>query len=177
MAILTRDELQRIPPPYRSFSDARIGELRKSANMTKKPQVFLSHSHRDNDLILNAIGLLSRFGGDPYVDWKDPGMPERTDAETARTIRSKITACPRFVLLASDRALASRWVPWELGFSDAIKGLSRIAILPVKDTASEYAGNEYLQIYSAIKSTTDEDFAVFAPGETKGVSLRSWIAE
>lgn len=176
MAILTRGELQKIAPPYRSFSEARMGELRKSANMTRKPQVFLSHSHRDGDLIMNAMGLLSRFGGDPYVDWLDAGMPERTDAETARAIRTKITTCPRFVLLASDRALASRWVPWELGYSDAVKGLPNIAILPVRDQASEYAGNEYLQIYSAIKSTTDAGFAVFEPGQDRGVSLRSWIA-
>lgn len=105
----------------------------------------------------------------------DPGMPDRTDATTAHTIRTKIYACPRFVLLASDRALSSRWVPWELGYSDAVKGLSHIAILPVKDTASDYTGNEYLQIYSAIKSTTDDDFAVFAPGEKQGTPLSRWI--
>jgi len=177
VAIITRSDLKGIAPPYRSFSEARAGELRKSAGVTRKPQVFLSHSHRDNDVVLNAMGLLAHYGGDPYVDWLDPGMPDRTDAQTAQSIKAKIDSCARFVLLASERALVSRWVPWELGFGDARKGLDRIAILPVRESDSEYSGSEYLQIYSSIRSTNDYDYAVFPPGQSRGPSLQEWIAE
>jgi len=47
--------------------------------------------------------------------------------------------------------LLSRWMPWEAGYFDALKG--RVAILPIFETDpgnESYTGQEYLGLYPYI---------------------------
>lgn len=80
-------------------------------------------------------------------------MPETTSGETAKRIKTVIEKCDRFVLLATDAAIESKWCNWELGFGDAKKYIDRIALLPIKQkytSDEDYKGNEYMQIYPHI---------------------------
>lgn len=76
-------------------------------------------------------------------------MPKITSGETAKKIKDRIKKCKRFILLATDGAVESKWCNWELGFADAIKG-KKAVLFPMKEKGSNYKGNEYMEIYSYI---------------------------
>lgn len=172
MTIISRSELLAIPR-YKTFAEARNAQ---ASRKMEKPIVFLSHSHLDNALVLSAVALLKSHGSDVFVDWMDDGMPDVTSGLTATIIRQKIQAASRLVLLASPSALASRWVPWGLGYADANKGLRQVAILPVREDWTTYPGSEYLQIYPSIQTNESGDHVVAFPGEkTDGAGLRYWL--
>lgn len=80
-------------------------------------------------------------------------MPKVTSAETATRIKDKISKCDKFILLATNRAIDSKWCNWELGFGDAKKFQDHIALFPMKPEGShdkDYKGNEYMRIYPYI---------------------------
>ena len=80
-------------------------------------------------------------------------MPQSTSSETASRLKAVIKRCDKFILLATDNAIESKWCNWELGFGDAQKFKDHIAIIPIKKKGGsdfQYKGNEYLFIYPYI---------------------------
>jgi len=176
MSILTVSQLKGYQAPYRSLENAR--SIQKSASLysRREPDIFLSHSHTDIDLVLWVTNLLKTHNETAWVDWKDPAMPEETEAKTALILREKITNCKRFMLLATNSSLISPWVSWELGYADSKKGMESIAILPIKPDNTSFSGNEYMRIYPSISITSANTLAVFAPGkDTGGIPLSNWL--
>jgi hypothetical protein len=114
--------------------------------------VFLSHKHSDRELVRKAIALFQSLGVAVYVDWLDSSMTTATSGQTAAKLKKKIKDCRKFVLLATDDAVASKWCNWELGLGDAAKYFQHIAILPIADPGKTWSGSEYLQIYPVVTS-------------------------
>ncbi len=112
--------------------------------------VFLSHSHKDSNLALGVQGLLEQQGLDVYIDWQDGAMPEKTNRQTAENIRQRIQACHRFLFLATENSLTSRWCPWEIGYADNVKEKNQILILLTEDDQGTIHGNEYLDLYCRV---------------------------
>lgn len=143
---------------YKSISlNESLGEIRKSYSYyeKKKTSVFLSHKHDDLEDLKGVIGFLERnYSVKAYIDSADPTMPAVTSGETAERIKQRITDCERFILLATNGAIESKWCNWELGFGDAQKMANKkIAIFPMKDKGQfdfQYKGNEYMDIYPSI---------------------------
>lgn len=123
-------------------------------NFSYKTTVFLSHKHDDLEDLKDLIGFLSsNYSVDVYVDSRDPGMPKETSGETAKRIKDIINKCDKFILLAIDGAIESKWCNWELGYGDAKKYRDKIALFPIKPKGTydwNYKGNEYMQIYPHI---------------------------
>ena len=75
-------------------------------------------------------------------------MPRVTSGKTASKIKTRIRQCDKFILLATNSAVESKWCNWELGYGDSQKfDNNDIAILPLKKadmTDSAYKGNEYI---------------------------------
>lgn len=141
--------------------------LRKSAaSRNMSGATFLSHSSKDNDLVVGAIRVLEGHGARVYVDEIDPEMPPYTTEETAGLLKSRIRQTKRFVLLASNNSKDSRWVPWELGVADGYKGLAKIALFPASESSQEkvWASWEYLGLYHRI-----------VWGDLKGHQQRVWM--
>lgn len=119
-----------------------------------KTKVFLSHKHSDLDELKDIIGFLeSKYNVDVYIDSMDKAMPTTTSGATATRIKSVIQKCDKFILLATDDAVESKWCNWELGFGDAQKFRENIAILPIKEKGQydfQYKGKEYMSIYPQI---------------------------
>ena len=117
--------------------------------------IFLSHSHKDKDIIKPVIAFLRMSGINVYVDWLDETMPKFTSRETAEKIQRKIKECDEFIVLLTENSKESKWVPWELGYSDGVKSLNKISILPIKrDLAtkdSDFTGVEYMHLYKVYK--------------------------
>lgn len=147
---ITRAELRSFAAEIPITEQAR---LRKSIQ-SRAPDgaTFLSHSSKDQDLVIGATRVLEGHGGRVYVDEIDPAMPPYTNDQTAALLKRRIAQARRFVLLASPNSKESRWVPWELGIADGEKGLSGIALFPAADSAYDqaWASWEYLGLYRRI---------------------------
>ena len=175
MAIITESQLRQ----YGILNEytERARQTRTSNRSAATATVFLSHSHQDRELVVGAVNFLANQGVRVYVDWLDPEMPEATNAATAARIKLAIGAHRKFIVLATERSLASRWVPWELGIADGSGKLPHTAILPVRRDNQSYSGNEYLDLYSRIIIADGGGAGVFPPNETNGIALAAWLAK
>lgn len=160
------------------INEYHAGIINKSAaGDSSRTSVFLSHKHGDEDLVRDAVALFSSAGVNVYVDWLDPDMPPVTNPETARRLKEKIRSSHKFVLLATDAAVESKWCNWELGLGDAAKFHEHIAILPAGSRGKQWKGTEYLGLYPVITSEYE-----YTPGSfyvehgQKRTPLANWLA-
>jgi hypothetical protein len=125
-----------------------LNEAVKSASTTQTFDIFLSHSVRDAEIVLGVKLLLEDLGKTVYVDWLDDPQLDRSRVTpgTAEKIRARMRQSRSLVYIHTENSSVSKWMPWELGFSDALHGA--VAILPVTRTADQsFHGQEYLGIY------------------------------
>lgn len=148
---------------------------KRASRVPGETYVFLSHSHHDADLVGAAASFLTTQGVYVYVDWMDRGMPSQTSSVTAARIKQKIDANHKFVLLVTENSRSSKWVPWELGCADGIRGLDHMAILGVEDRAGALKGSEYLGLYAQIWPSNDDDWVVVKPGQDRVKRLKDWL--
>lgn len=136
------------------LDDSRSPILEHSQYGARKITVFISHKHDDLDDLKGLLGFLeNRYGVKVYIDSRDPSMPKTTSAQTALNIRERIKGCDKFILLATNGAIESKWCNWELGYGDAQKFKKHIALYPIKPHGSQnnaYKGSEYMNIYPHI---------------------------
>ncbi len=151
---------------------------RKRSKYYNEVSIFLSHKHGETELIKQVITLLKKLGVSVYVDWLDSAMPKYTNGSTATRIKKKIRECQKFILLATEEAIKSKWCNWELGYGDSQKYFENIAVMPITDSPKQsFSGNEYLQIYPIITSeyyyaTTGSFYVEF---QGKRIKLEQWL--
>jgi hypothetical protein len=152
MSIITESKLKEYRPSTKSYQTTNsILTQFKNESKLFKTKIFLSHKHDEVQELEGAIAFLKSFGVEVYVDWLDDGMPKTTSGLTAVRIKEKIKDNHKFILLATEEAIKSKWCNWELGLGDAAKYIDHIAILPIKKEYSDFTGSEYLQIYPYIE--------------------------
>lgn len=141
---------------YRPDFDVRLEKKILSVFINKAEKeatgvtVFLSHKHNEKEVLENVMVLLKKVGVKVYIDWKDDEMPDETSGETAVRIKNKIEENKKFILLATNAAISSKWCNWELGYGDSKKYPNNIAIMPITENNGGWVGNEYLNIYPVI---------------------------
>ncbi|HRH49493.1 MAG TPA: toll/interleukin-1 receptor domain-containing protein [Panacibacter sp.] len=157
-----------------------MNEAKMESLSSKTTSAFLSHSHLDKELIEEANAFFKGLNISIYIDWMDETMPEKTSGATATKIKSKIITNDKFVLLATNNAIASKWCNWELGIGDTFKASSdKLLILPLADNRGHWTGNEFLQIYPRVEPVTKDSYSfydnifrvIYPDGRTK------WIDE
>jgi len=131
--LITQSDLASVPL-RKSFSESSATLLRNAATSfkaTRTYDIFISHSYSDADEILKLSTYLECRGFSTYVDWLRDRELDRSkvNSETAATLRSRMKCCRSLIYVASENATVSTWMPWELGYFDALKG--RVAILPI----------------------------------------------
>jgi len=85
-------------------------------------------------------------------------MPEKPNGITAAKIKSKILENDKFLFLATDSAVISKWCNWEVGIGDAYKlHYDKICLLPLSENNGSWLGNEYLQIYPRVEQVAGHD--------------------
>jgi hypothetical protein len=165
------------------YNDKLNENLARKSSDSKRLTVFLSHSHSDlvamgSDMIEVVKKLFGDLDIEVYIDAFDPDLPRVTSGDTANLLKTKIQSSEIFVLVATQNAVNSKWVPWELGFADSTKGLGKIAILPIADKDGRWTGSEYLQIYHQIRpSASGNNPILLPPGaitETNSKSYKVW---
>jgi hypothetical protein len=148
----------------------------RSAKSLARVSIFLSHSHKDKEIVEGFVNLLGDTGQITiYVDWQDETMPRVTSRETAQRIKLKINELDLFVVLATKNAMDSKWVPWEVGVADSVKRIDRIFVVPIVDSTGQYHGNEYMQLYQRIEISGQNQLAAFRPNEIYGSTMKDWL--
>ncbi len=144
---------------FNSYRVVRLDESRsavtKSYQFSLTTTIFISHKHDDLEDLKGIIGFLEKeYNVKAFIDSNDPSMPLKTSGETAKQIKDKIVLYDKFILLATNGAVESKWCNWELGFGDAQKfNKDNIALFPIKpkgECDSAYKGTEYMLIYPYI---------------------------
>lgn len=148
--------------PYDSFDTKVKGILNESLNQqktfspsTKTYDIFLSHSSSDASLVTGLKLELEDLGYSVYIDWIEDPLLNRANVtkETALVLQARMKQCKSLVYAFSENASNSKWMPWELGYFDGIKGT--VAVLPISKTSkSSFQGSEYLGIYFYIQIDT-----------------------
>ncbi len=153
MKYLTKEQLISFAPQPAELREQVEKRARFNALANAKPanSLFLSHSHKDRDLVLSIKKFLESRGIAVYVDWLDEGMPEETSAETAKAIKGKIESNNKFAVIVTENSKSSKWVPWELGFADKAKTLDNVLIIPISEASREFTGVEYMRIYYCLE--------------------------
>jgi hypothetical protein len=182
MAIITKAQLAGIA---RNNAGSRglsgfVNESRKFSKTNSNTSIFLSHSHHDKDVIEQAKIFFENLGVSIYVDWADKTMPESTNGITAQNIKNQIiSGNDKFVMLATNLAVSSKWCIWEVGIADPFKlPNKKMALLPLADNNGTWNGNEYLQIYPRIEKNSrqagGEGYYVWYPDGT-WETLENWL--
>lgn len=143
---------------FQTYADVRLNEARSTINeyslCTRKTTVFISYKHDELQDLKGVLGFLQKqYDVKVYIDSQDPSMPKITTATTATNLKARIKKCDKFILLATNAAIDSKWCNWELGYGDAQKFKAHIALFPLKPKGSYdylYKGAEYLSLYPYI---------------------------
>ena len=157
-----------------------INQQRTFSATTKTYDIFLSHSSSDAGLVAGLKLELEDLGYSVYVDWiEDPKLSRaNVTKETALVLQARMKQCKALLYAFSENATNSKWMPWELGYFDGIKGT--VAVLPISRTSkSSFQGSEYLGIYYYIQidtvSGTNKTALWVYETATKYIIFDSWI--
>ena len=129
-----------------------LHQQRKFSDTTKTYDIFLSHSSSDAGLVAGLKLELEDLGYSVYVDWiEDPNLSRRNvTKDTALVLQKRMKQCKSLIYAFTENATNSKWMPWELGYFDGIKG--KVAVLPISRTnKNDFQGTEYLGIYYYIQ--------------------------
>lgn len=188
MGIITKSQLTREASYFTKAFSLNESYSRSTATTT----VFLSHKHSDRKEVKELKSLLLQLNVKIYVDWLDPDMPRETRGETAVKIKQKIKENKKFILLATDGAVDSKWCNWELGFGDGEKyDTDEIALFPLREDYTNWKGTEYMQIYPTIEyedgtstnnagNVISKGYYVFQPsvnGSRSYKPLKTWLTK
>jgi hypothetical protein len=154
------DELRNAARRQRPMGIAKsLQEAKAAAQST----AFLCHSHKDETLAKGLQIVFAEVGSEVYIDWQDTALPPEPNQVTAEKIRKKITDLDLFLFLATPNSVASRWCPWEIGYADSRKPLTKIYIITTSDSNGWY-GNEYLKLYREIDYSEAGKLCAFPAG-------------
>ena len=182
ISFATKSDLRRIEA---DLSSERRSNLRNSAE-SRSPlnATFLSHSTKDEDLVVGAIEVLTNHGASVYIDKIDPAMPPYTSAVTANLLKARIRQSKKFVLLATENSKASKWVPWELGLADGYKDIRNLALFPALESAYEdsWTSWEYMGLYRKIvwgnlDGYQGQVWMVYDKEKNTATELSAWLCE
>ncbi len=172
------DVLTRSNPTNRYFYEGKVSS------------VFLSHKHNEVAPLKRVAHLLESLSTVVYVDWLDPSMPDHTCGKTAENIKKKINQYDKFILVATEGAIASKWCNWELGYGDAQKYASeKIALFPIRNDGRDWSGSEYLELYPVIGYIDNSQhipgfgylntgyYVFYHYGTKKAIRLETWLSK
>lgn len=154
MAFVTVAEARDAAEQSGTTSGLAESHVRKqaSAALDTDFDIFLSHSYEDAQIIMGIKALIERQNLRVYVDWIEDAQLDRSQVtvRTAKLLRRRMKHCKFLIYASSKAATYSRWMPWEVGYFDGLRGRSQIGVVPiVKSIDQKFEGQEYLGLYNA----------------------------
>ena len=160
MPLLSLPELRaRTSGPRTLSKSLNEAEIRRGAIKSFEEDepfdVFLSHRYLDASDVLRVKELLEDYYGlRIFVDWLEAELQNRSEvtASTAELLRTAMKRSSCLILAATENAGSSQWIPWELGYCDALHG--KVAVFPFAEQPTRrrnYEGREYLGLYPFVQ--------------------------
>lgn len=138
----------------------------------KRFDVFISHSTKDYKTIIKLKTMLNRQGLSVYIDWiedRESLRREMTSKETAQAISQRIIHSRSMLVVFSESSLSSTWVPWEIGFAQALgKNVCLLKLEIVENVP------EYLEIFH--DAMIEDEIIVVKDGIRK-MPIERWIVD
>lgn len=160
-----------------TYAKRKLNESTKAFSAYKTYDVFLSHSVKDAQAILQIKKVLENYGLSVYVDWIEDQQLDRSKVtpDTARIIRERLKGCKSLIYALTHNSTQSSWVQWELGLGDGQKN-GKVAILPIL-TGNEVNPTFYKQEYLGLYPYIDYSGSSIYVNGKKYISLRDWLQE
>jgi hypothetical protein len=116
--------------------------------------IFLSHAAQDADEADKVRAMLLEAKFRVYCDRYDDPELDRSNvtAATAERLKQRMRRSNAMVFVATRNSHLSKWMPWELGFFDGVRG--KVLVYPVDEAALDAA---HQQQYVSL-------FKILAPG-------------
>ena len=157
------------------LKSASIRAEDRAKPLSQKFKIFLSHSYSDREFIPKLRETIQNMGFTTYVDWIDDNDLNRSDVskETAERLRQRMKNCECLFFVTSANSPNSKWMPWECGYFDALKG--NVAICPITEkpeTGDSYNGQEYLGLYYYVVNGSK---LWIHEADKKYTSLENWL--
>ncbi len=154
-------------------------QLFKEETKESKINLFVFHKPDQLEELDSTVNFLNNFRVLIYVDWLDEHIAQDKSEATTKLITQKINDNKKFIFLATEEAIQSKWCDWVLRLAKTLKPIEDIAVLPVRADFSDYNddGEAYLQKYAYIHESdvTPHVYDIkFPNGDIK--SLADWIA-
>lgn len=111
--------------------------------------VFISHQKADSAAAKQIADYLLTAGIDVYFDEYDDTLELANPYSVVNGIRNGLKHCTHILVLLSENALKSKWIPWEVGYAYDLK---TVLSLTLKDISTIQLP-EYLQITTIIRGT------------------------
>lgn len=130
-----------------TYAKRLLNQSVKTFSAYKTYDIFLSHSMKDAQGVLEIKKKLESYGMSVYVDWIEDRQLDRSKVtqDNAHIIRERLKNCKSLIYMLTHHSTQSSWVQWELGLGDGQKN-GKVAILPVL-TGDEINPNFYKQEY------------------------------
>lgn len=111
--------------------------------------IFLSHSILDANVIYGLKSVLEDNGFSVYIYWiEDAAERSTVSPEIAERIKHRMQSSKALLYATSENAQNSKWMPWELGYFDGLRG--KVAVCPISSNPS-FVGREYLGLYPVME--------------------------
>jgi hypothetical protein len=142
--------------PHRTrLQKALSAERLASDSNVVRYDVFLSHSFLDRDTILRLNYIMEEeLGLEVYVDWIEDAEMDRSivTPDNAAHVRKVMRRCSSLVFAVSRNSASSKWMPWELGYSDGLHGRAAVLVIDEENaTLQAYQNQEFVGIYPFAK--------------------------
>lgn len=184
MPIFDKAELRASAQEIIKFSAKTADEiLQKSQASSKGPpyDIFLSHRFIDGIYILGLKAQFEKIGYSVFVDWVEKPMDRaKVVSTTANWLRQRMKECRCLFYAISENSSDSKWMPWELGYSDGIHG--KVGIVPIAELPTKtdnYIGQEYLGLYpyviKELSATTKKDQIWIHEHSKVYIDMPSWL--
>lgn len=157
--------------PFRQKTSLEL--LKEASKPLLQPadfDVFLSYASLDWDIVYALYLELKEKNLTVYVDRVEDSHLDRSNVTkaTADVLRRRMRSCKSLLFATTENLSNSKWLPWEVGYSDGHHG--KVAILPITEL-DHFVGQEYLGLYSVM----EEDGYVWSEGRSKVTHIQNWL--
>lgn len=186
MALLTKTWVRnvgRASAAQASLSvNQRLRQLSEVQDTKEAFDIFLCHSYLDAELVLGLKSIIEDLEHSVYVDWVVDGQLDRSSVSraTAELLRERMAKSMTLFFATSSTSACSKWMPWECGYFDGLKG--KVAVCPLVDEpgpSNEFQGQEYLSLYPYVTHWVRDGDAIpqlwIHESPSKCVNFRGWI--
>lgn len=140
-----------MPVRGRNYFDLNESQ-RRMFSVTDKKRIFISHKKEDRDYAKKVAEYVMDAGIDVYFDEFDSSINRNDPNSVVSAIKRGMELSTHMIVIFTNKALNSHWIPWEIGYGDATS--TEIRIFKMNDIKRADLP-EYLQVTKVLYDIYD----------------------